>query len=502
MTIFNNLKMLYGRVLGILRPPDIKKFKKRNDVKGLVKALSFEAFPGRTVYSEFKLRRLAAKYLGEIGDNTAVIPLLELLQNSSNESMKVTIVGALGNIGDPLICERLIDIYSSESNRVKSQILLALGNTGDRQSLSTLLSGLEDSSFEVKESAITSLGILKDPTAVGHLVRLYKTETNQFRESIVKTLTKLGWQPDKNKLDNWEFKEKEISSLRIPKNLENKIASKGDLPPLPEILLRFNKKIRENESSFSQIADLIRTDAAISAKIIKVANSSYFAAGRVTLTNLASSLTRLGINEVKNIVNSLALLRQFDNQIVIDKRKFWWHSLFVAFCSQSLCEIMGTSRAIQEKVYMSGLMHDIGLLVFGYIAPESYSNFLQSLIGDHSNDPGFNFPGEEADAFGADHSVVGAAYIDHWWPLDKAIVQAVNDHHKRPNSRDLSTISRIVILVNDYCNCAGIRNGLNMELAPREFDLDKLQTLGMNDQQIDRFEEIAQENIDRAKLLY
>lgn len=119
----------------------------------------------------------------------------------------------------------------------------------------------------------------------------------------------------------------------------------------------------------------------LTSRIIKVANSSRYGGGRA-VSNSTTAMVRLGFTEIQNIIYSYALLKTFKSAQLINKKKFWLHSLAVGFCAQTLSILLGATDEEQDQAYMSGLMHDVGIMVFGYLIPDAYRGFLKRIVGD------------------------------------------------------------------------------------------------------------------------
>lgn len=133
------------------------------------------------------------------------------------------------------------------------------------------------------------------------------------------------------------------------------------LPTLPEVALRIRDAVEQDNSTAQQIADMVTTDAALSARLLQVANSPLYR-GRVPIENIQMAVTRLGQKLVRSLVVSLAMKQIFqattDTQ---DKRlrKIWEQSVQVAAISRALAQSAGLNR---EQAMLAGLIHSIGSL--------------------------------------------------------------------------------------------------------------------------------------------
>ncbi len=234
------------------------------------------------------------------------------------------------------------------------------------------------------------------------------------------------------------------------------VKEKGDLPPLPDILLRLEKLINDPESDIEAIAALIETEPVLSGRLIKMANSVLFGGGREQAKDLSTTILRLGIKMVLDLAYTLQLPSMFKKPKAFNQIRFWKHSLAVACLSQCLAENTGLSGEELEESYVCGLMHDLGILVFDFLITEEYSKFAKDLDKDSSL-----LEIQEIETFGIGHAELGARFIHHQWPVSPVVVRAVKEHHlplKNDGSR--LTIQKVVNIANQIANVNGIDHGL------------------------------------------
>ncbi|MEE4244836.1 MAG: HDOD domain-containing protein [Kangiellaceae bacterium] len=134
------------------------------------------------------------------------------------------------------------------------------------------------------------------------------------------------------------------------------------LPTLPEVALRIKDAVENPEASSQLIADEIAKDAALAARIIKVANSPLLR-GRVAVDNLQLAITRMGIAFVRNLATGLAMEQMFqatNDQVDERLRQTWEHSIEVA----SICQVLAShyTSLKPDQAMLAGLVHEIGTL--------------------------------------------------------------------------------------------------------------------------------------------
>lgn len=133
------------------------------------------------------------------------------------------------------------------------------------------------------------------------------------------------------------------------------------LPTLPEVALRIRDTIEDENASVGKLAKQISSDAALTARLVRVANSPLLRANR-KIETLEAAITRMGNKMLRNIVNSIVMQQMFQATTdVTDKqlRILWEHSTQVAAISHALAQF---ARLQPDQALLAGLVHDIGAL--------------------------------------------------------------------------------------------------------------------------------------------
>lgn len=132
------------------------------------------------------------------------------------------------------------------------------------------------------------------------------------------------------------------------------------LPSLPDVAVRINRALNDDATDAGRIASIVQTDPAITAKLLKAANSAFFG-GRMPVDTCVKAVIRLGINMTQKLVLSFALRELFHSRSpLLQKRmqELWKHSTRVAAICYVLARI--TRKFNLEHAMLAGLMHDIG----------------------------------------------------------------------------------------------------------------------------------------------
>ncbi len=134
------------------------------------------------------------------------------------------------------------------------------------------------------------------------------------------------------------------------------------LPTLPNVALKVRKAVENDEASASQLAEMVATDTALSAKLIQVVNSPLYR-GRQHIDKLPVAIARLGNNAVKTLITSLVMQQMFkpdSKELEQYFEKIWEHSVTVSAISRALSSRCKHLDADQSM--LAGLIHQIGKL--------------------------------------------------------------------------------------------------------------------------------------------
>jgi len=227
-----------------------------------------------------------------------------------------------------------------------------------------------------------------------------------------------------------------------------------------------------NHASFQNISTIISRDAAIAARVISLANSSFYNHG-TQINTLERALLVLGTDTIKTIVITASVQQffsGFNTEHTNFLKQFWKRSLSCALIAKSLAIL--TSYPNPEEAYLTGLLHNIGELVL----ETNYSNQFIQLI--HEQNSEFERTKKEKEEFSVDHANVGA-WLAKEWGLSDFTVDAIEFHHAPTDSiKDAHHLVKLVYLASHLSNedqnfLNNVNdNPLNTEVAQTLFELN------------------------------
>jgi signal transduction histidine kinase/HD-like signal output (HDOD) protein len=224
--------------------------------------------------------------------------------------------------------------------------------------------------------------------------------------------------------------------------LFDRIKTSKNLPTLPHILLKLIDACNNPGTAIQEISKIIDKDSSLSARVMKMVNSSYFGLP-VRVTGVEQALLLLGTEAVKNIAVSAAVSQVFGatkGDDVFNLKMFWYHGLLCATMAELIAK--KTSYGCPDEAFLSGLLHDMGKLVLWVNFPKDYTEILRSSEDDNA------LTQTEQHRLGATHSEVGAWMIGRWH-LQSFMADAVLYHQEPTESIvDALPLVKIVFLAN------------------------------------------------------
>jgi putative nucleotidyltransferase with HDIG domain len=238
------------------------------------------------------------------------------------------------------------------------------------------------------------------------------------------------------------------TAQRIKKVTESIIS----LPTLPTVVSKMIDLVDNPKTSAASLARLISTDQALTAKILKLANSAYYGFPReISTVNMA--IVVLGFNTVKDMGLSLSVFEVFkdaEGGRVFDVSKFWEHSIGCGAASRMIARRL-KYRFVGEA-FVAGLLHDIGKVILNqYVHKEFVDIIGLAASGETSLEVA------EEKIIGTGHPQVGS-WLAEKWNLPKIIVESIAFHHDPWEAKMEPLLVAIVSVANYLCHLCNIGN--------------------------------------------
>lgn len=207
-----------------------------------------------------------------------------------------------------------------------------------------------------------------------------------------------------------------------PGKVQARIDKCRTLPSLPRVAVELLELWEDESVSIARIARTVSTDPALSARLVRQANSPFYGF-RSRVDSIERAVTLMGLNATMSLCLGFSLLRdrRRKGDEDFDHDRYWHRSAAAAVAARVLGRKL--SVANPDGLFLAGLLQDLGMLVLVQALPEIYSPLLRRARGDHVALARF-----EHDALGADHAGFGR-YLLAKWGFPEDIAAAVGSSH-------------------------------------------------------------------------
>ena len=194
------------------------------------------------------------------------------------------------------------------------------------------------------------------------------------------------------------------------------------LASFPDIYFRITEVLNAPNSSVAHISEVVSKDPSLSAKLLKLVNSSFYGFSS-RIDSISRAVALIGGNELSTLALGISLLSAFKDvpEAYVTMRSFWMHSVACGVFAR----LLSTRReaAKEEHFFLAGLLHDLGRLVLYRRVPFSMAQALQEAarrgVGVHE---------AEREVLGFDHASVGYQILKEW-RIPPSLAEAVRFHH-------------------------------------------------------------------------
>ena len=260
------------------------------------------------------------------------------------------------------------------------------------------------------------------------------------------------------------------------------------LPPAPRVLAELSHLIEDINVDLAEVAALIKRDAALTARIMRISNSVFY--GNARTGAIEEAVNRVGLSEVHRLVGLVATNRLADRPLTyygVSAEALREHMLYTALANEALAEL---TEIDARNAYTAGLMRTLGILVLDRLAEripgfQPYDHAVQG-----------SYPTWEGRIFGLTNCDV-AALIFADWRFPPVITSSVRDHYLL-HEEDLR--NREASLLNLACRLVAVAGfGLTGEHRYWELSLRKLDAAQLTESQVEFAAERAAQRFDRLR---
>jgi putative nucleotidyltransferase with HDIG domain len=276
---------------------------------------------------------------------------------------------------------------------------------------------------------------------------------------------------------------KVLRNLLANSKLRELVSQVKALPTIPDIYVDVLRELRTEDPSVVKLSYLISQDPGLCAKLMQMANSSFFGL-QGNVTNPADAIFHLGMSAVKQLVLSIGILTSFENKpTAMTFNRLWNHSWATGALARKLAQREVMSDNAVENAFLCGLLHDVGKLLLATGLSAEYARVQQHHRREH-----IQIWQAELEILGSTHAEVGA-YLLGLWGLPTRMIEAVAAHHL-PAADKGKKFSLITALHVADCLDQEKRNA-DPFVCPSRIDMAYLRELGLTDH-VEDWRKIAQ----------
>lgn len=217
------------------------------------------------------------------------------------------------------------------------------------------------------------------------------------------------------------------------------------LPQFPENIVLIQKLIADPKSEMTDIARQISMDPALTADLLKIVNSAQFMLPK-KVDSISEAVKMVGIRGIKNLLYSYGTQKILGDESSQEKRLLWDHSYRTAFYAYNLAKNFKRDRNLMDDVYVGGILHDMGKIIFSNVHPELLQK-IRNFCAE-KNIPASEFENLSA---GMNHAEIGALIAEKW-NFPDSLVAAIRLHHDPSLApTDFREVVETVYLANMLC---------------------------------------------------
>ncbi len=195
------------------------------------------------------------------------------------------------------------------------------------------------------------------------------------------------------------------------------------LPQFPESIMELRRLLEDPDADMGEIARTLGKDPALTADLIKTVNSARYMLPR-RMDNVVEAVKVVGLRGLRQMLFSYGTQRVLGgDDESSSSRELWEHSQRTAFYAYGIARFVSKRKEILDDVYVGGILHDMGKIIFSSIHPETVEK-----IRSFSRQKGIPSSVFEEMSDGVDHSEVGA-HLAERWNFPETLVETIRFHH-------------------------------------------------------------------------
>ncbi len=268
-----------------------------------------------------------------------------------------------------------------------------------------------------------------------------------------------------------------------------------DIPTLSVVVTKVMELVNNPKTSAPQIADILKRDQVLTAKVLRLVNSSFYNVS-TEITDVSKALGFLGFNTISVLVLGTSVFSAFDLQAApfFDVREFWRHSLAVALAGELIAKKVRHPRP--EDCFTCGLLHDIGKIALFRVSRDD----LKAVV-DKARLEGKSFLAAETELGLPGHTILGERLAERW-QLPVVARKTIRYHHRDiEHMESIFPAHKPTIMIATIANVLCKRGGISLacDLERPEYPANYLNALNLDTEALAEIEARMPEEMERAE---
>ncbi|MFN0146237.1 MAG: HDOD domain-containing protein [Dehalococcoidia bacterium] len=246
----------------------------------------------------------------------------------------------------------------------------------------------------------------------------------------------------------------------MARDIQELLSRIDELPPLPAVAMKVMAMAEDDRTSALDLAQVLSTDQAMTAKLIRISNSSYYGFAR-RVSTVREAVLVLGFKQVRTVAVGASVMSAFQGakrDDVFDLDLFWGHSVAVAVASEAVAKKTRTAKP--EDAFTAGVLHDIGRLALRQLMP---AEFRQAVEIARSGE--LPLHDAELETTGYSHDQVGRV-LGEMWKFPTHLIDAIAGHHDARLTPERDGLAGVVARCNSLVLHHGLYCGFDLEGEP------------------------------------
>lgn len=262
-----------------------------------------------------------------------------------------------------------------------------------------------------------------------------------------------------------------MSLTEFPTTIDRIVEETGTVYSLPLFYEHLNEAINHPRSSIDDISKIITEDQGLTARLLRLANSPMFGC-YAKVDSITKAVTIIGTQQLRDLALAASVMGVFKGipEELLNMASFWRHSIACGIIARCLAVFRRESNV--ERLFVAGMLHDIGQVVLAAARPEITRDILEI-----QRDTGRYYLEVEQEKLDFNHAELGGALLKKW-KIPASIGEPVAFHHN-PGSAEQFRLETALIHLADII-CQAVEFGQGAELSVPPLDETAWERLGLS----------------------